>query len=1172
MAAPTGCKMAAAALEPLLTELLEPDSAGIRQATARLREALQEPEAPRGLAVLLREAERPQVRHLAALLLRRLLRKLPPELLQRLPQVLVEALEQETDPPTRGALGQLGARLLLLGGPRLWEPLQGWMQEAARDPQKREGALRCLGVALGVAGPALSRRGPALAGLCRWGLGAANSAGTLGAALAALGALAAALGGTRTELLRSLVPDILRALQELLNMDEDCAANALEVLDEFLEANPESLIPHLRPMLELCLQVAGDESRGDAVRVRALATVTFLAQKRPRALLRGGLLALVLRGLLVPLCAELRPENPDPEENWDEAEGGEGPCPRHAAAQALDALAQGLPPEKLLKELLPLLEGPSRSAAAGGRKGALLALAALARGCGATLRQRFLGPVLGALRGGLGDPEAAVRGAAAAALRELREELEPELAQLAAEALPALLGGFWGSPSSPEPRDWFVLEALLEALGEGVQPWLPQLLPKILEALEPSGSPRSRELALSALHALGCGCSSLPSPLGPALLGAVTALSRGGPHQLQALEVLGALGPAVVGEGLLEALERGLGLARPEEPEATRVSLVLAAAVSELLGEGAAPLLPRVLPVLQGALRPPASLPPSEAPDWLLHLHDDDDDEEGAEPMEDDVTELEVGGAFPGLAEAALGALGEIAENCGAAFLPYVDSTLAAILDLTEFPQCQVRAAAYEALGSLCRCGRGREPQTAPTPGQQGALRALLEGLRREPEVGGALGAVGGAGRLLQPPGHAPPEWLQPIGQALADVITGEIRCLRRRGADGAQEETSQLAELREAASDWLPELGVAMARAGLLGTGNGRGQTGNDVSMAETGVAQTGSEIPNTGNGFPDTGSGFPNSGSGFSNTGNGFPNTGSGFPNTGNGFPNTGSGFPNTGNGFPNTGSGFPNTGSGFPNTGNGSPNTGSASQDTGNASPNPGRGVAFPPRLFRRLLPSLLAALADPAHPGARSWAAAVIGQLGHALGPEATPFLPDLGPAFRLAAADPEPEVRSNAFYAIGRIGEAVGHAHREGAWPGAELCGRALREGGEGPGRVRDNAVGALVRQQGAPFEEVLPLVLGALPLSEDLEEEEPVLRFLLGAGPERLLPHLPELVRGLGPALARLDSALSQSLLALLRQVGGADPRRFRVGVASLDPAHAAILARLLEATPPGQE
>lgn len=136
------------------------------------------------------------------------------------------------------------------------------------------------------------------------------------------------------------------------------------------------------PILQLRFhpQVAGDECRGDAVRARALATVTFLAQKRPRvrlgwnwdklggievdlgapkglknegnnwfvffffhtgfywfvlvqALLRGSLLGLTLGGLLVPLCAEIRPENPDPEEIWDEAEGGEGPCPRHAAAQ-----------------------------------------------------------------------------------------------------------------------------------------------------------------------------------------------------------------------------------------------------------------------------------------------------------------------------------------------------------------------------------------------------------------------------------------------------------------------------------------------------------------------------------------------------------------------------------------------------------------------------------------------------------------------------------------------------------------------------------------------------------------------------------------------------------------------------------------------------------------------
>ncbi|CAN8178962.1 unnamed protein product, partial [Coccothraustes coccothraustes] len=421
MDAPTFSKMAAPAMEQILTDLLEPDSAGIRQATERLREALEEPEGPEGLVELLRAAGRPQIRHLAAVVLRRRLRKLPQELIDRLPHVLVEALERETDSCSRGALGQLGARLLLLGGLKFWEPLEKWIQEAARDPQKMEGALRLVGVAVGVAGPALSSRGPALLALVGAGLRGRGQPGALGAALGALGALGALLAARRANLLHPLLPEALAALQELLSLDEERGADAMEFLDELLEANPECLIPHLRPMLELCLQVAGDECRGDAVRVRALATLTFLAQKRPRALLRGGLLPLLLRGLLVPLCAPLRAQRPDPEESPE----GEGrPCPRHAAAQVLDALAQGLPPEKLLKELLPLLEGPGRGCCAGGRKGALLALAALARGCGSALRQRYLGVVLGALRGGAGRPRGRGQGGGGRALRELREELE----------------------------------------------------------------------------------------------------------------------------------------------------------------------------------------------------------------------------------------------------------------------------------------------------------------------------------------------------------------------------------------------------------------------------------------------------------------------------------------------------------------------------------------------------------------------------------------------------------------------------------------------------------------------------------------------------------------------------------------------------------------------------
>ncbi|GAB0207159.1 importin-4 [Grus japonensis] len=251
--------MAAPDLERLLAELLEPDSDVIRR-----------------------------IRQLAAVLLRRRLlgrwKRLDPALRQRLPTLLAEALERETEHTVTVVLAQLGALVLRRGGLSAWGPLGTWVQEVARDPRPphQEAALLVLSAALEAAPQVLAPHGPALAALCRGALAPGVPPSPPAYSLQALGGLGAMLGDTHTELLRSLLPDILTALKKLLDADEERGTEALEVLDEFLEADPATVTPHLRPLLDLCLQVAGDECWGDAVRVRALATVTFLAQKRPK--------------------------------------------------------------------------------------------------------------------------------------------------------------------------------------------------------------------------------------------------------------------------------------------------------------------------------------------------------------------------------------------------------------------------------------------------------------------------------------------------------------------------------------------------------------------------------------------------------------------------------------------------------------------------------------------------------------------------------------------------------------------------------------------------------------------------------------------------------------------------------------------------------------------------
>ncbi|XP_074787265.1 importin-4-like isoform X2 [Athene noctua] len=726
--------MAAPDLERLLEALLEPDSGAIRRATAGLREAFADPQTPARLGLLLRAAPRPQVRQLAAVLLRRRLlgrwRRLDPALRQRLPALLAEALERETEHTVTVALAQLGALVLRRGGLGAWGPLGTWAQAAARDPQpgRQEAAMLVLSAALEAAPQALAPHGHALAALCRGALAPGGPPGPVAYSLRALGGLAAMLGGTQTELLRSLLPDILAALKGLLDTDEDRGAEALEVLDEFLEADPGAVTPHLRPLLDLCLQVGGDESRGDPVRVRALATVTFLAQKCPKALLRGGLLGPILGGLLTPLCADPPPGRPDPEEEEEEegagqggAEGRAGPSPRHAAAQALDALAMGLPPEKLLQHLVPLLEPPLRSPRAGARKGALLALGALAGGCGGALRRRYLGPTLGALRGGLGDPESCVRGAAACALRSLADCLQPEVAGVAGRRCRGRWR-LWGGPGRPPPRPGTSWRVCSSVWGRG---W-------------GRGSPGARG------HFGGAGARGAPPERGagtqrpplPRLHGRGAAAAPRGPDP-------GGSDPPPAAGAPRDAP------AAPPGP-----GFVLAGAVAEALGEGMGPLLPRVVPVLLGTLRRPPPAAPPEAPDSFL-LFDDEDEDEDEEPMEEEeeedeeeeLIEVEVSVAFAREVEDACEALGEVAEHSRAAFLPFLEPSLEAVMGLVEFPQSGVRGAAYETLGSLCLAlGGAPAPPDGTAPPLERVLEALLGAIRGDPAPGGGPGGAGGVG------------------------------------------------------------------------------------------------------------------------------------------------------------------------------------------------------------------------------------------------------------------------------------------------------------------------------------------------------------------------------------------------------------------------------------------
>ncbi|XP_048788640.1 importin-4 isoform X2 [Lagopus muta] len=719
--------MAAPELRAVLEQLLEPDNAVIQQATARLREAFADPRTPQRLADIVVGAARPQVRQLAAVLLRRRL---------------------------SGEDGGAWIRNSGSGSHPYW--LKLWRRKQTE--------------------------------LCLGGLQAGTPPHSISYALKAIGGLAAAVGGTQTDLLRSLLPAVLRALRALIDADEELGADALEVLDELVAADPKAVTSDLRPVLDLCLQVGGADGRGQAVRARALAVLGFLAQERPKALLP--FLPALLSSLLSLLCSPPSCCPPDPEdaELWGPGGGGRGQRPPLRRSGA-ERLALGIPAEKLLREMVPRLEALLGSAAPWGRKGALLALGLRPTAVGST-------------------------------------EKTPEAAALALEALPAALAALPVSleplPGSPEvlpgSRDWFVLRELLAVAGAAVAPQAEAILGALLGVLE-RGRPQEMELALSALHELGGAVEQFPvCPAGGAVEAALLrVLQLPDPHQrsvrLQAMEVLGALGcgPAALGA----ALEAVLEMAANGEAEERRVLFGLCGATAEALREGAEPMLPKLLPLLLNSLQAPPPAVPSSASDSFL-LFDAAEDEEGAEPMDGEEEEhvmVEVGGDFVAEVEAACEGVGLVAEHCGSAFEPYFSPVLEALLPLLEFPHPEVRAAAYGALGGLS-CGAGRSMGHRELQGR--ALAALLGAVRAEKGAGPARAGLTALCKGLSP---APsPQLLHAIGCLMADVINGKVRCLQDGdGSEDDEEEVEATAELRELAGEGLAAVGGASPGGGTL-------------------------------------------------------------------------------------------------------------------------------------------------------------------------------------------------------------------------------------------------------------------------------------------------------------------------------------------------------------------
>jgi importin-4 len=135
--------------------------------------------------------------------------------------------------------------------------------------------------------------------------------------------------------------------------------------------------------------------------------------------------------------------------------------------------------------------------------------------------------------------------------------------------------------------------------------------------------------------------------------------------------------------------------------------------------------------------------------------------------------------------------------------------------------------------------------------------------------------------------------------------------------------------------------------------------------------------------------------------------------------------------------------------------------------------------------------------------RATAVGVLAEIITGMGSSVTPYTAQLGQILLKRLTDEDPQTKSNAAYAVGRLVErsddsaTIAKAYRPILSKVHNLL--SIKEG-----RCQDNAFGCISRlilknREGVPTDEILPELVesGILPLKEDYEENEPVWKMIV---------------------------------------------------------------------------
>jgi HEAT repeat protein len=486
---------------------------------------------------------------------------------------------------------------------------------------------------------------------------------------------------------RAVLPNMLAVLRSSISKgEEEASRKGFEVFDNILLLETPILTnPHLQELVQFLTSVAAEKSLDESIRIMAISSLIWCVIYKKGKLQKLKLVEPILRAVL-PVGAEEEPEDAD--ENH----------PAKNTFQLINAVALNLSPQLVFPILAQHIVEYIRSPDAGFRKAAMLCITVMIDGCADYMRSR-VAEMIPILVAGLQDPDAIVRRAACMALAAVAEELDSEVAEAHATLLPLIFNIVNDNNPLVQKYSVHALDVILEGLGSDIQPYLNTLMEKLIHIIDFGAS----EVKATAVGAIGSAAHAAQNNFLPYFQATMFKLQQRMTNGTTDEEVLlrglatdtmSAVAEAVGKEAfspymqsIMEVTIQGLNMQNSRLKEC---SYCFFGVMGRVFEQDFAPYLPAVMPhILSSCTQEEKPFEQEEAEEEEIDISSEGDNEERS---------FSVNSAIAEEKETAADALGELFSSIKAPFLPYVQESVNALLELLEHYNERVRKSALSSL------------------------------------------------------------------------------------------------------------------------------------------------------------------------------------------------------------------------------------------------------------------------------------------------------------------------------------------------------------------------------------------------------------------------------------------------------------------------------------------